>query len=222
MDLKEKLFEAVIRGDAAQAEALTRQALDEDTDPEELVGDAMVPAMDHVGERFAAGELFIPELMIAARAMKAGMALIRPLLASRGAPSAGCVVIGTVFGDQHDIGKNLVASMLEGGGFEVVDLGFDVAPERFVEASREHCADILGMSALLTTTMPSMQKVIEQMEKATLRERTKIIIGGAPITQRFADEIGADGYADDAGSAVTLARALAGGNGAARQWARPK
>jgi len=209
MDIQKRLFDAVIVGDASLVEEITRQALAADMNPETLVNVSMIPAMDTVGERFQAGEFFIPELMIAARAMKAGMALIRPLLAARGARSAGRVVIGTVFGDQHDIGKNLVASMLEGGGFEVIDLGFDVAPQSFVQAVNEHRADILGMSALLTTTMPAMRQVIEEIELADLRSTTKIMIGGAPITQRFADEIGADGYADNAGSAVSMARSLA-------------
>jgi 5-methyltetrahydrofolate--homocysteine methyltransferase len=208
MDIEKKLFEAVIVGDASLVEEITRQAIAAEMNPETLVNESMIPAMDTVGERFQGGEFFIPELMIAARAMKAGMALIRPLLAARGARSAGRVVIGTVFGDQHDIGKNLVASMLEGGGFEVIDLGFDVAPESFVQAVGDHQADILGMSALLTTTMPAMRRVIEGIELADLRRTTKIMIGGAPITQRFADEIGADGYADNAGSAVSMARSL--------------
>ena len=211
MDIKNRLFDAVIAGDAPLVEQITRQALEDDVNPEALVNESMIPAMDSVGERFQAGEFFIPELMIAARAMKAGMALIRPLLAARGARSAGRVVIGTVFGDQHDIGKNLVASMLEGGGFEVIDLGFDVAPQSFVQAVSEHRADILGMSALLTTTMPAMRQIIDEIEAADLRAMTKIMIGGAPITQRFADEIGADGYADNAGSAVSMARSLAAG-----------
>ena len=211
MDIKNRLFDAVIAGDAPLVEQITRQALEDDVSPEALVNESMIPAMDSVGERFQAGEFFIPELMIAARAMKAGMALIRPLLAARGAWSAGRVVIGTVFGDQHDIGKNLVASMLEGGGFEVIDLGFDVAPQSFVQAVSEHRADILGMSALLTTTMPAMRQIIDEIEAADLRAMTKIMIGGAPITQRFADEIGADGYADNAGSAVSMARSLAAG-----------
>jgi len=211
MDIKNRLFDAVIAGDAPLVEQITRQALEDDVSPEALVNESMIPAMDSVGERFQAGEFFIPELMIAARAMKAGMALIRPLLAARGARSAGRVVIGTVFGDQHDIGKNLVASMLEGGGFEVIDLGFDVAPQSFVQAVSEHRADILGMSALLTTTMPAMRQIIDEIEAADLRAMTKIMIGGAPITQRFADEIGADGYADNAGSAVSMARSLAAG-----------
>ena len=216
MELKKKLTEAVIRGDAAETEALTRQAIAADVDLEELLSEAMIPAMDEVGGRFARGEFFIPELMVAARAMKAGMALIRPRLAASEVQSAGRVVIGTVFGDQHDIGKNLVGSMLEGGGFDVIDLGFDVDPERFVGAAIEHQAHVIGMSALLTTTMPAMRTVVEEVEKASLRGQTKIMIGGAPITQRFADEIGADGYAEDAGSAVALARALVADGGSVK------
>jgi 5-methyltetrahydrofolate--homocysteine methyltransferase len=208
MNVNKKLYDAVIHGDATQVTELARRALADGVDPRRLVEGTMVPAMDEVGARFARGEFFIPELLICARAMKAGMGLIRPLLAEGGAGYAGCVVIGTVYGDQHDIGKNLVASMLEGGGFEVVDLGFDVAPDRFVRTVIEHKADLIGLSALLTTTMPMMRTVIEEVERAALRGHTKIMIGGAPITRRFADEIGADGYAADAGSAVTLARSL--------------
>jgi methylmalonyl-CoA mutase cobalamin-binding domain/chain len=168
----------------------------------------MIPAMDEVGKRFECNEYFVPELLIAARAMKTSLEIITPHLADAGAQPAGRVVIGTVQGDLHDIGKNLVASMLEGGGFQVVDLGVDVSPDRFVEAAKEKDGTIVALSALLTTTMTTMRRVVESLEKAGIRNKTKVIIGGAPITQQYADEIGADGYSDNASAAVALARKL--------------
>ena len=168
----------------------------------------MVPAMDTVGQRFECNEIFVPELLISARAMKAALALIQPKLAASGAQSIGRVVIGTVKGDLHDIGKNLVASMLEGGGFEVIDLGVDVAPEKFVETVKEKGAQIVALSALLTTTMPAMKNTIEELKKAGMREGVKVLVGGAPLTQQFADDIGADGYSDNANGAVTKVREL--------------
>jgi 5-methyltetrahydrofolate--homocysteine methyltransferase len=168
----------------------------------------MIPAMDEVGKRFECNEYFVPELLIAARAMKSSLEIIAPLLAAAGAQPAGRVVIGTVQGDLHDIGKNLVASMLEGGGFQVIDLGVDVPPERFVEVAKEKEGTIVALSALLTTTMTMMKRVVEALEKAGIRGSTKVIIGGAPITQQYADEIGADGYSDNASSAVAVARKL--------------
>jgi len=202
------LYDAIIEGNAPSAKALTQQALDAGADPQTLLSDAMIPAMDEVGRRFEANEYFVPELLIAARAMKGGLELLRPLLAQSGAQPAGKVVIGTVRGDLHDIGKNLVAAMLEGGGFEVVDLGVDVEPDKFVQGIREHEADVLALSALLTTTMPGMKSTIEALKGAGLREGVKVIIGGAPITQRYADEIGADGFSDNASGAVRLVRSL--------------
>lgn len=208
-DLKE-LYEAIVRGDAKTAKALTQQALSEGTNPLSVVNDYMVPAMDEVGRRFEASEYYVPELLISARAMKTALDLVKPLLAARGERPAGKVVIGTVKGDLHDIGKNLVASMLEGGGFEVIDLGVNVPPERFIAAINEKQANILAMSALLTTTMPAMKSTVEALRQAGVRDRVKVLIGGAPITQKFADEIGADGYSDNAVGAVALAkRALA-------------
>jgi 5-methyltetrahydrofolate--homocysteine methyltransferase len=164
--------------------------------------------MDRVGADFKSGDLFVPEVLIAARAMRAGMDILRPLLAESDVPSAGKIVLGTVAGDLHDIGKNLVAMMLEGGGFDIVDLGIDIAPEKFVEAVKTEQADLVGMSALLTTTMPSMEKIIDALKAAGVRDSVKVMIGGAPVTQDYADRIGADGYAPDAASAVDLARAL--------------
>jgi 5-methyltetrahydrofolate--homocysteine methyltransferase len=166
----------------------------------------MMPAMAEVGRRFECSEYFVPELLMAARAMKAALELLRPLLAASGAEPAGRVVIGTVQGDQHDIGKNLVAAMLEGGGFEVTDLGVNVSPQKFVTAIREKNPQILALSALLTTTMPAMKTTIEAVVQAGLRAKVKILVGGAPITRHYADEIGADGYGDNAATSVALAR----------------
>lgn len=203
-----ELYEAILAGNAKKAEEVTKAAIAAQTDPTELVQKYMVPAMDEVGKRFECNEYFVPELLIAARAMKISLELLAPLLAAAGSEPIGRVVIGTVQGDLHDIGKNLVASMLEGGGFSVVDLGVDVPPERFVEAAKEKDGTIVALSALLTTTMTVMKTVIQALEKAGIRERTKVMIGGAPITQQYADEIGADGYSDNASAAVALARKL--------------
>jgi corrinoid protein of di/trimethylamine methyltransferase len=202
------LRDAILNGDAKAAVALTRQALDAGVDPLDLVNLQMVPAMDEAGRRFECEEYFVPELLLAARAMKGSLELIRPLLAARGDEPVGRVVIGTVKGDLHDIGKNLVSSLLEGGGFEVIDLGSDVTAERFVSAVQEKNADIVCLSALLTVTMPSMKQVIEALRNAGLRDRVKVIIGGAPVTQRFADQIGADAYGENASVAVQLARKI--------------
>jgi 5-methyltetrahydrofolate--homocysteine methyltransferase len=164
--------------------------------------------MDRVGVDFKNGDLFVPEVLIAARAMHAGMDILRPLMAESGVASAGKVVVGTVAGDLHDIGKNLVVMMLEGGGFEVVDIGIDAPPQKFIEAVQAEQPDLVGISALLTTTMPAMEKTIDALEEAGMRDGIKIMIGGAPVTQAYAKEIGADGYAPDAASAVDLARSL--------------
>jgi corrinoid protein of di/trimethylamine methyltransferase len=204
-DLK-PLYEAVLGGDAKTARTFAEQALAAGVEPLKLVNEAMVPAMDEVGRRFECSEYFVPELLLSARAMKAALELIRPLLAKSGVQPAARVVIGTVKGDLHDIGKNLVAAMLEGGGFEVIDLGVNVTPERFIETVKAKNANIVAMSALLTTTMPSMKITIDAFKQAGLRDQVKILIGGAPITQKYADEIGADGYSDNAPAAVTLAR----------------
>jgi 5-methyltetrahydrofolate--homocysteine methyltransferase len=204
-----ELFNAILTGNAKKAEEVTKAALAEKADPTELVQKYMIPAMDEVGKRFECNEYFVPELLIAARAMKIALELITPHLVAQGAEPIGRVVIGTVQGDLHDIGKNLVASMLEGGGFQVIDLGVDVPPEKFVEAAQEKEGTIVALSSLLTTTMGIMKNVVQALEKVGIRNSTKVIIGGAPITQQFADEIGADGYGDNANSAVALARKLA-------------
>jgi len=204
-DLKE-LYEAIVKGDAKAAHALTQQALAEGVDPLTLVNERMVPAMDEVGRRFECSEYFVPELLISARAMKAALELIRPLLTARGDKPLARIAIGTVKGDLHDIGKNLVASLLEGGGFEVIDLGVNVTPEKFLETVKEKQANVIAMSALLTTTMPAMKTTIEVLKQAGVRDKVKVLIGGAPITQKYAEEIGADGYSENAVGAVALAK----------------
>jgi corrinoid protein of di/trimethylamine methyltransferase len=208
-DLK-RLHEAILAGDANTAKEVTQAALAEGVEPQSLVMDYMVPAMDEVGNKFECNEYFVPELLIAARAMKTSLELLRPLLAEKGVEPVGRVVIGTVKGDLHDIGKGLVASMLEGGGFEVIDLGVDVPPEKFVEAARENNADIIALSALLTTTMTGMKSVLEVLNESGIREQVKVIIGGAPVTQQYCDSIAADGYSSTASGAVSLARDLKG------------
>jgi len=207
-DLK-KLHEAVLGGDAKTSHAITQQALAEGVDPLTLVNEYMIPAMDEVGRRFEANEYFVPELLISARAMKAALDIIRPLLTARGDKPVARVAIGTVKGDLHDIGKNLVASLLEGGGFEVIDLGVNVPPEKFIATVKEQNANIIAMSALLTTTMPAMKTTIDALKQAGVRGQVKVLIGGAPITQKYADEIGADGYSENAVGAVALAKKAA-------------
>ncbi len=203
-----QLTEAILKGDSKSAIAVTKEAIAENLDPLELVTKYMIPAMDEVGKRFECQEYFVPELLIAARAMKESLKLIRPMLAAKGAVSAGTVVIGTVRGDLHDIGKNLVASMLEGAGFDVYDLGTDVTPQKFLAEAKAKNAQIVALSALLTTTMTSMKTVIEEFQKEGLRDQFKFIIGGAPVTQEYAAQIGADGYSENANGAVALARKL--------------
>jgi corrinoid protein of di/trimethylamine methyltransferase len=206
-DLKQ-LYDAILTGNFKVARAVTEQALAEKIEPQTLVQEHMIPAMNEVGRRYEANEYFVPELLIAARAMKASLELIRPLLTAQGAEPAGRVVIGTVKGALHDIGKNLVAAMLEGAGFEVIDLGVDVPAEKFIAAAQEKHATVIAMSALLTTTMGSMKTVIEAMKTSGVRGKIKVMIGGAPVTQKYADEIGADGYSNNANAAVALARKL--------------
>jgi len=204
----DELRAAIIEGDWKSAVAATRRSLETGMTPLALVTAHLIPAMDEVGRLFECEDYFIPEMLLSARAMRASMEILRPLLAASGAASAGRVVIGTIKGDLHDIGKNLVASMLEGGGFEVIDLGADVPPQVFVEAARTHNAHIVALSALLTVTMPSMKATIDAFESAGARASVKIIVGGAPVTQRYADSIGADGFSDSASNAVALARQL--------------
>lgn len=208
--LMEELAIALYNGEAEKVAELTRKALDEGIPPEEILNKGLIAGMDKVGKDFRDGILFVPEVLVAAYAMKAGMEILRPLLAETGASGLGTFVIGTVKGDLHDIGKNMVAMMMEGAGFKVVDLGVDTPTEKFVEAVKSHNPHILGMSALLTTTMVEMRKVIKALEEAGLREKVKVMVGGAPVTQEFAEEIGADGYAPKASLAVEKAKALLG------------
>jgi len=202
------LYRAILTGDAKTAKEVTESALAEGMAPLALVHDTMMPAMDEVGKKFEANEYFVPELLLAARAMKGCLELIRPLLAAGGVEPAGRVAIGTVKGDLHDIGKNLVAAMLEGGGYEVIDLGVNVDPMKFVRAVKEKGAQIVALSALLTTTMPAMKNTIEALKQAGLRDQVKVMIGGAPVTETYAKEIGADGYSQNAAGAVGVAREL--------------
>jgi 5-methyltetrahydrofolate--homocysteine methyltransferase len=207
-DVLQEIASRLYDGEDQAVAALVQQALDEGMGPGELLQGGLIAGMDEVGRDFKAGDLFVPEVLVAARAMHAGMNVLRPLLAESDVASAGKYVIGTVKGDLHDIGKNLVKMMLEGAGFETIDLGTDVGPEGFVDAVRQHRPSLVGMSALLTTTMVQMKATIEALEEAGLRESVKIMVGGAPVTDAFAKEIGADAYAADAASAVDVARSL--------------
>ena len=200
------LKQAVIEGDVDAAPQLTQKYLDEGNEASDILDNGLIPAMDTIGDLFAKGDLFIPEMLISAEAMQGGLALLKPLLVAGQSGGKGTVVMGAVKGDLHDIGKNLVVLMLEGAGFNVIDLGTDVAPEEFVAAAKEHDAAVVGMSALLVTTMPQMRKTVEAMHEAGVR--AKAIVGGAPLTQPYADEIQADGYASDAPGAVNLCKAI--------------
>jgi 5-methyltetrahydrofolate--homocysteine methyltransferase len=204
------LYNAILEGDVDITKKTVQAALDASLEPGQILADGMIAAMKEVGKRFEDGDYFVPEMLIAARAMQAGMALLKPYLVSSDVKSAGKVSIGTVKGDLHDIGKNLVALMLEGAGFEVKDLGVDVPPEKFIEAINTGSADIIALSSLLTTTMPNIKTTVEAIQQAGLRDKVKIIIGGAPVTQDYANEIGADGYSADASRAVSLAQSLMG------------
>ena len=206
-DSLQTIYQAVLNGDMAAAQEGVQAAVDAGIASGEILNSALIPAMSEVGRLFEAGEYFVPEMLIAARAMKAGLEIIKPLLVDSGVEPVGTVAIGTVMGDLHDIGKNLVAMMLEGAGFKIVDLGTDVPAEKFIAAAKEG-ASIIGISALLTTTMPSMKTIIEAIEEAGVRHQVKIIIGGAPVTEEYANQIGADGYASDANQAATLAKKL--------------
>ncbi len=203
-----KIHEAILIGDLKTSVAVTKEALEEGIDPQSIIREYMIPAMDEIGTKFEQNEVFVPELLMAARAMKGSLDLLRPLLAEKGAKPEGKVIIGTVKGDLHDIGKNIVASMLEGGGFEVKNLGVDVPPEKIVEEVQKNDYNIVALSALLTTTMPAMKDVIEALKDAGLRDKVKVIIGGPAVTQEFCEEIGADGTSDNANGAVGLAREL--------------
>ncbi len=205
----EDLHAAVLRGDAESVANGVSESLQAGADPEALLKEALIPAMIEVGDMFERGEAYVPEMLIAARAMQAGMQVLKPELISAGVEPVGRIALGTVLGDIHDIGKNLVGMMMEGAGFEVVDLGVDVPTEKFVELAQSG-VNILGMSGLLTTTIPAMPVILEALEKANVRDKVKVIVGGAPVTEAFADKIGADGYAPDAASAVRLAKKVLG------------
>lgn len=203
-----ELSESVVAGKQVLARDLTQKAIESGIQPEVVLRDALSPAMEEVGRRMAAEELYIPEVLLAARTMSQSMEVLKPLLTESTAKLAGTMVIGTVQGDLHDIGKNLVSMMMRGAGFEVVDLGIDVPPERFVEAIREHKPEIMGMSALLTTTTPALKTTIEAVDKAGLKGSVKILVGGAPVTERYAEKIGADGFSPDAARVVPVAKRL--------------
>jgi 5-methyltetrahydrofolate--homocysteine methyltransferase len=208
--LKE-IYDGVMSGNAAEVPVKVNAALAAGIPPATILNEGMIAAMNTVGKLFEEGEFFVPEMLISARAMQAGLAVLKPKLALADVKATGRVVAGTVKGDLHDIGKNLVCMLLEGAGFEVIDLGTDVAPEKFIEVIKEGKADLVALSALLTTTMPNMRATIEGLKAAGLRDKAKVMIGGAPVTQNYADQIGADGYAPDASRAVALAKSLMGG-----------
>lgn len=209
MDLN-ALKEAVIAGDLKGCGILTEVAIQAGIPPEKILNEGLVPGMEVVGEKFRCNEVYVPEVLVAARAMKKSLSIIKPLLTKAGAKPVGVAVMGTVKGDLHDIGKNLVCMMLEGGGFEVIDLGADVAPDKFVQAIKDTGAQLLGISSLLTTTMLGMREVIRALDQADLRAKVKVMVGGAPVTQTFADEIGADAYGESAAVAVEQAKSLLG------------
>ncbi len=208
----EQTAKTVIEGNDEEAAKLTQQALDNGVGAKEFLDNGLVPGMDVVGVRFRDGDMFLPEVLLSARAMKAGMELLKPELSKSDTKPIGKVVIGTVAGDLHDIGKNIVIYMLEGAGFTVIDLGINVKTETFISEVKRHRPDILGMSAFLTTTMPAMKIVIESLRENQLRDQVKVIVGGAPVTERFANEIGSDGYAGDAGTAVVMCKEMSGYN----------
>jgi 5-methyltetrahydrofolate--homocysteine methyltransferase len=210
MTILERIVDELVRGEDEKVVELTRAAIAEKVSAKEILDQGLIGGMDIIGERFRTHEIFLPEVLLAARAMQAGLAEIKPLLTGSAAATTGRVVIGTVQGDLHDIGKNLVGIMLEGAGFEVIDLGSDVSPETFVSAAKESGATVIGMSALLTTTMPGMRKVIELVQQGELAGKVRTIVGGAPVSDDFARDIGADAYAYDAANAVERVKALVG------------
>ncbi len=205
---QEKFHTLISQGKTEEVKRLTEETLERGEPVENILKEGLIQAMARIGGKFKNGEIYIPEVLIAARAMHAGLAVLKPILSKSSGSMTGKVIVGTVKGDLHDIGKNLVIMMLEGGGFEVIDLGIDVSADKFIEAIRQHQPQAVGMSALLTTTIKEMKNTIQEIEKAGLRKKVKIIIGGAPVTERFAKDIGADGYARDAASAVDMVKSL--------------
>ena len=210
-DILETIKETVVDGKFREIEAQVQKAIDDGIDLNRIINEALISAMDIVGKRFADGDIYVPEMLVSAKTMKQGLDIIKPLLTAGEAEHRGIIVMGTVKGDLHDIGKNLVIMMMEGAGFRIIDLGVDVKIEDLIDTVKKEEADVLGLSALLTTTMPEMQKVIVALDEAGLRNQLKVIVGGAPIDQRFADEIGADGFGADAVEAVQLAREMVAG-----------
>lgn len=206
----ESLAQAVINGQEPMVKDMVKMLVDGGNNPLEIINEGLIAGMNVVGARFKAGDMFVPEVLMSAKAMAAGVEIVKPLIAEGDQQAKGVVVLGTVKGDLHDIGKNLVAMMMESGGLEVINLGIDIAPEKFAEAVKEHNPQIVAMSALLTTTMPAMKETIEYLEQEGLRDKVKVIVGGAPITKDFADSIGADGFAPDAASATDLCKELIG------------
>lgn len=204
----EKIFTSVLEGNSNKTKEYILQSLDEKVSVEEILNLGLIKSMKKVGELFEEGEYFVPEMLISARAMQSGMTILRPILIAQDIKPLGKVVIGTVKGDLHDIGKNLVSMMLEGAGFQIVDLGTDVTPEKFLEAVKAHQPDIMGISALLTTTMVNIEKTLQVLDENGVRKNIKVLIGGAPLTQKYADGIGADGYAPDASQAASIARQI--------------
>ena len=204
----QEIYDSIVDGDQNKAKQKVQQAIDANIEPSIILNEAMISAMSKVGQMFEEGEYFVPEMLVSARAMQAGLSLLKPLLVKTDFKALGKVVAGTVKGDLHDIGKNLVCMMLEGAAFEVIDLGVDVSPEKFVEAIKETNANIIAMSALLTTTMPNMKVTIDALKEAGIRDKVKVMVGGAPLTDHYAKEIGADGYAPDASRAAKLAKSL--------------
>jgi 5-methyltetrahydrofolate--homocysteine methyltransferase len=208
-EILQVIEESVVKGKRVEVEAKVREALEGQIPPRKILDEGLIAGMSRVGKLFETGKYYVPEMLVAARAMQAGLAILKPHLMEQSVEARGRVVVGTVQGDLHDIGKNLVKMMLEGAGFEVIDLGTDVRPEHFANAVREYSPDIVGLSALLTTTMRNMKATLEALEDFGVRDQVKVILGGAPVTQDYADEIGADGFAADASKAVTLAKSLA-------------
>jgi len=208
MDLVTQIQQNVIEGNAPGTQTLVKQALSTGIPAEQILNEGLIAAMRQVGKLFEEGEYYVPEMLIAARAMKGGLDLLRPALAAANVQAIGKIVVGTVQGDLHDIGKNLVAMMMEGAGFEVIDLGVDVTPEKFVEAVKAHQPQLVGCSALLTTTMPKMKATIDALHAAGVRNNVKVLVGGAPVTTKYASEIGADAFAADASAAANVAKSL--------------
>jgi len=208
MDVTTQIRQSVIEGNAPRTKTLVTQAMSADVPARQILDDGLIAAMKEVGRMFECGDYYVPEMLVAARAMKGGLELLRPALTAANVRAVGKIVIGTVQGDLHDIGKNLVAMMMEGAGFEVVDLGVDVSPERFVDAVKEHRPDLIGLSALLTTTMPMMKTTLDALSAAGVRDDVRVVVGGAPVTARYAAEIGADSYAPDASTVGKVANSL--------------